>query len=323
MSMFDKLEKIKYLIGNTPVHTVEVMNITLGIKLEYFNLFGSIKDRPAFNIIYEAVKSGRIGQDTTIIESSSGNFAIALANICHYLGLKFIPVVDPNINKDYLQLLKVLCSEVIMVTDRDATGGYLLTRIRMVESLCSKHPDSFWTNQYNNPHNYLCYYDSLGRELLNQLEGLTHVFIAVSTGGTLAGLSKRIKEEKPSVEIVAVDIEGSVIFNQPPKSRYISGLGSSMVPPLLSHAQYDKVLHVTHEEIIDGCRALYNDTHIFAGGSSGAVYQGIRQYFSTHASSHECVVAMCCPDRGNAYMDTLYNNEWCNKFKKTEQLCCI
>jgi cysteine synthase A len=323
MKMLEKLEMIRYLIGNTPIHVVDIMNISLGIKLEYLNLFGSIKDRPAFNIIYEAIRCGRISEGSTIVESSSGNFAIALANICHYLGLKFIPVVDPNINKDYLELLRVLCNEVVMVTERDATGGYLLTRLKMVESLCKEHTDTFWTNQYNNPHNYECYYNGLGTELLSQAKDLTHVFIAVSTGGTLAGISQRIREAKPEVKIIAVDIEGSVIFDHPPQNRYISGLGSSIVPPLIAHAQYDQVIHVTHEEIIDGCREMYNDTHIFGGGSAGAVYKGMKKYFSSCVPAHATFAVMCCPDRGNAYMNTIYNSEWCNKFRKTEQLCCI
>lgn len=316
--MLEKLAAIKHLIGNTPVLRVTMNDYSVGIKLEYYNLFGSIKDRPAFNIVYQGIKSGKITENTVIIESSSGNFAISLANICACLGLKFIPVVDPNINRDYLRILDFLCERIEKVSERDATGGYLLTRIDAVKRLCREHPQSFWTNQYENPDNYQTYYRELGPELLQQIQDLSHVFIAVSSAGTLIGLSRYLKETAPQIKIIAVDIEGSVIFNTPPCSRYISGLGSSMVPPLLKEAVTDEVMFITHQEIISGCRALHKENGILAGGSSGAVYQAIKKYMSAGKLPPSSVVAMCCPDRGNAYIDTIYNNDWCENLEKRE-----
>lgn len=311
--MIKKMDEIKHLIGNTPMRIANVMNIKLGIKLEFLNLFGSIKDRPAFNIIYHGIKNGQIGTRTTIVESSSGNLAISLANICKHLGLNFIPVVDPNINSGYLQLLQVLCTEVVTVYDKDMTDGYLINRINKVKSICSEIQDAFWTNQYGNPYNYLSYYHGLANEALVEAPEMTHFFIAVSSAGTLAGISRRLKEVQPGIKIIAVDIEGSVIFDQQPKSRHISGLGSSIVPPLLSHALYDEVIHVTHEEIIAGCKSLYNDTLIFGGGSAGATYSAIKKYFSLHIPDKDPFVIMCCPDRGNGYTNTIYNKDWCYK----------
>lgn len=311
--MLSDLEKIKYLLENSAVVKLNVPSINVYAKLEYNNFSGSIKDRAAFNILREAIKDGLVNNDSHIIESSSGNFAIALMSICQRLGLKFTAVVDPNINKGYESLLRLGCN-VEMVDEIDATGGYLLTRISKVEDLCRKNPNFFWTNQYDNPNNYLGYYDSLGKEICDHFEKLDYIFIAVSSGGTITGIAKRLKENFPNIKVIGVDIEGSVVFGAKPGKRYVSGLGASKVPSILDLSLIDDVVHVSHMELIQGCNMLLNEQSIFAGGSSGAAYFALKNY-EGYSTKDKPNVLFICADKGYTYLDTIYNKDWITRLQ--------
>lgn len=308
--MLKKIEGLKELIGNTPVMNLKSPDIDLFVKLEYANLTGSIKDRAAFYIISEAIREGRINQYTTIVESSSGNFAIALACICRHLGLEFIPVIDPNIVPGYEKLLNLLVSKVIKVEERDRTGGYLLTRINTVEQLLKTETNIFWTNQYENPNNFKAYF-KMADEINQSLPRLDYLFIGVSSGGTIIGLSQRLKEHNPALKIVAVDVEGSVIFDQKPKKRHVSGIGSSKKPIFMPKAVIDDIIHVSEADIVNSCHALLKDHTVFGGASAGASYAAVKSYFSNRRITHKPKVLFLCPDRGSSYIDTIYNDEWC------------
>ncbi|MBO0933580.1 2,3-diaminopropionate biosynthesis protein SbnA [Fibrella aquatilis] len=309
--MLQKLSTIQPLIGHTPLVQLESgsLPVDLFVKLEYTNYSGSIKDRPAFHMLQEAIYSGAVTSTTTIVESSSGNFAIALASLCQRLGLNFIPVIDPNINPIYESQLTLLCRQVVKVDQVDYTGGYLLSRIEAVKSICQQ-PDTYWTNQYENPNNYLSYYKGLGPELCAQLPTLDYAFIGVSSAGTITGLSRKLKERYPHIRVVAVDVEGSIIFGNAPKPRYISGIGASKVPPVLQHAAIDEVIHVPHADIIAGSRALLTEQMIFGGASTGAVYWAIKNYPWQADRQRKPTVLFLCTDKGTAYLDTVYNEPW-------------
>lgn len=279
-------------------------------KLEYTNFSGSVKDRAAYNIIYQGILKGSINQDTVIVESSSGNFALALAHITRILGLKFIPVIDPNVNESYETQLKLMTDRVEKVTRQDETGGHLLTRLERVQQVCEEEPNSFWTNQYENPDNYLGYYHTLGNEICNDFDQLDYVFIGVSSGGTITGVSKRVKEKYPNVKIVAVDVEGSVIFGCKPRKRFVSGIGSSKVPGLLASALIDDVVHVSFDELVQGCHELLKEQMLFCGGSSGASYAAAKKYLKKHDVSPDARAVFICPDKGAAYLNTIYNDQW-------------
>jgi cysteine synthase A len=314
--MIQKLKSISHLIGNTPMHRLALPEINANVyaKLEYFNFSASVKARPAYYILSKAIEEGVVNEDTVIVESSSGNFAIALAMMCKLLGLQFIPVIDPNINPGYEKVLRYLCKKVVMVDKVDKTGGYLLTRIAVVNEIISTGVNYFWPNQYANTDNAMAYYNSLGLELCNDLESLDYVFVSVSSCGTIVGISKRLKQHFPRARIIAVDIEGSVIFSSPPKKRFISGLGSSLVSPLLKDAIIDEVYHLSHAQIIAGCNDLVNDHMIFAGASSGAAYKCMQNYLADkHSEGRLPNAVFICADRGDAYLDTIYNTQWVNK----------
>ncbi|QDS33896.1 2,3-diaminopropionate biosynthesis protein SbnA [Brevibacillus brevis] len=308
--MLTKMMAISHMIGNTPLNKLEHEHINLFCKLEYNNLMGSVKVRPAFYILQEAIKRGEITEETTVVESSSGNFAIALATLCKRLGIKFIPVIDPNINPVYENLLRVISHEVVKVTDRDETGGFLLTRIQTVNRLLNETSNSFWTNQYGNPDSARSHYFGLGAEIADSFETLDYAFIGVSSGGTITGISQRLKERFPDIKIIAVDTVGSVIFGQEPQKRYIPGIGSSMRPDILKGAIIDEVVHVSEEDTVKACYQLYAEHGIFAGGSSGTSYWAIENYFKDQKHVAKPNVVFLCPDGGMPYVNTVYNQEW-------------
>ncbi|HVI43869.1 MAG TPA: pyridoxal-phosphate dependent enzyme [Chitinophaga sp.] len=307
--MLQQLEKLASYIGNTPLMELKHDHAHLFAKLEYNNFSGSSKDRAAYSIVYNGIRSGRINQDTTIIASSSGNLAIAVASICKMLGLKFIPVIDPNINSAYESLLNLLSYKVVKVSERDKTGGYLLTRIDTVNRLHAGTSNSFIADQYGDPNNYKGYY-GLTDEIISAFDHIDYVFIAVSSSGAITGISKSLKQKRPDVKIVGVDVEGSVIFNAPPVKRYISGIGASQVPPIISNAIIDDVVIVSQPDIIKGCFELLHEQVIFAGASSGAVYFAAKQYFQHHNHATPPTALMVFPDKGHTYLDTIYNKQW-------------
>ena len=308
--MLDRLHHIGAYIGNTPLRRLEFDAAELFVKLEFNNFSGSIKDRAVYHILSKGIEKGLITNGGSLIESSSGNFAIALASMCRLIGLQSTVVIDPNVNADYEKLLYCLATRVIKVAERDNTGGYLLNRIRRVEEVCREEEEVYWTNQYENPANYMAYYDTLGNELCSAFDQLDLAFIGVSTGGTIAGTSLRLKEKFPNIRIIAVDVEGSVIFGNPPKKRFLSGLGSSKVSPLVAKAEIDEVICLPEEEVILGCWGLLREQCILGGASAGAMYAAVNRYFAAHPQSKRPKAVFLCPDRGAAYMNTVYNREW-------------
>src|SRR5436309_7298171 len=150
-SLVERLAQLGKILRPTPHVPLAVEGLQLFAKLEYVNPVGSIKDRPASWILKRAAERGEICEETTVIESSSGNFATALAAFSQLVGLRFIPVIDPNISGTYESFLRRLCPTVVKVEQRDDTGGFLKTRLQMVEQLCAALPNAYWTNQYGNP----------------------------------------------------------------------------------------------------------------------------------------------------------------------------
>lgn len=309
-SLAERLALTERVIRSTPVVRLADDRVELFAKLEYLNGVGSVKDRPALWILKRAIERGEIGPRTTIVESSSGNFACAIAAFARLLELEFIPVIDPNISATYEAILRSQCSRVVKVDVRDDTGGFLKTRLQMVQQLRDEIGDSFWPNQYGNPDGMAAHYHLTAEEIRDAVPGLDYAFIGVSSGGTVAGVSQRLKETSPHVKIVAVDTEGSVIFGQPPRKRYISGLGSSISPPLLAHAIIDETVIVPETETVTGCTDLLEQHGLFAGGSSGTAYSAIRRYFAGSSQRARPRVLFLCADRGTAYLHTIFNRQW-------------
>ena len=289
--------------------------MNLFAKLEYVNPIGSIKDRPAYWILKRAAERGEIRDGTTVIESSSGNFASALAAFTRLVGLRFIPVIDPNISGTYESFLRRVCPTVVKVEERDDTGGFLKTRLAMVKHLCATIPNAYWTNQYGNPDAVEAHYELTGGEICADFESLDYVFIGVSTAGTVAGVSRRLKERYPNVRIIAADTQGSVIFGDAPRKRHIPGVGSSIVPPLWSRASIDDVVLISERETTDACRELLITHGLFAGGSSGTAFAAVKRYAPRMAGWREPTVLFVCADRGTPYLDTVFDPRWARQLE--------
>jgi N-(2-amino-2-carboxyethyl)-L-glutamate synthase len=306
-------EGILSTIGNTPL--IELVNIfsslhfRLFAKLEALNPGGSMKDRPAFNIIKEGLRSGAIRPDSVIIESSSGNMGIGLAQACSYFGLKFICVVDSKTTLQNRRLLEAYGAEVDLVDKPDPeTGEFLQARLNRVQELLASCKNAFWTNQYANTHNSDAHRQTM-REIVTALDGqVDFVFCATSTCGTLRGCAEFIREQSLPTEIIAVDALGSVIFDGQSAKRLIPGHGAAVRPSLYQPGLADRCVHITDLECVIGCRLLARREAILLGGSSGAILMAINHLRPIIPAGAACVAIL--PDRGERYLDTIYSDSW-------------
>ncbi len=304
-----QLDRIRRSMPETPVMRLEHEKVDLYAKLEFTNPNGSSKDRSAFWMLKQAVERGDITARTTVVESSSGNLAISMASLCRSLEVPFVPVIDPNCNASTEAYLRSVCDRVEKVTVRDPSGGFLATRLDRVTELCAELESAYWPNQYANTDAVLGHYRLTGGELVRAFRRIDHVFVGTSTGGTIGGLSLRLKEAYQGIRVIGVDAEGSAIFGGPPGKRRIPGLGSSIVPELFNHALIDDVVIVPERDTVEGCRRLLRDHGIYAGGSSGTVYTAIERYFAGYRGPRP-TVAFLCADRGTAYAETVYDPAW-------------
>ncbi len=278
-------------------------------KLELLNPGGSIKDRPARLIVERALRSGAVSAGSHLVESSSGNFGIALAVAARVHGLRFTCVVDPNLAPANHLILERLGAHVEMVCQRDERGGYLGTRIRRVQELLETVPDAVWINQYANPGNWRAHYYLTAREILAELDGpVDFLVLGISTSGTILGLARRLRTVFPRLRVIAVDAAGSVIFGGEPGPRRIPGIGASAVPELFSQEEIDDVVVVSDREAAGGCRALLAAEGIFAGGSSGAVVAAIGKLIPQLPRAGRILTLL--PDRGERYLDLVYDDDW-------------
>jgi cysteine synthase A len=308
-ALLSRLTGIGAAFTPTPVVRIPHDGLRLYAKLEFQNPSGSVKDRSAYAILRGAAQRGELTSTSTIVESSSGNFAISLSLFCRAAGLSFIPVIDANTNPATERLLRLACDRVEKVVDRDDSGGYLLNRLGAVRRLRASVPGAYWTNQYDNADAADAHDTMTGVELCMALDEIDYVFVGVGTGATIAGLSRCVKRLRPGARVIAVDAEGSAIFGQAPRQRHIPGLGSGIRPPLVDQALIDDVVIVPEADAVAACNRLLREHGLFAGGSTGSVYAAVESYFAGHRGPAPAV-AFLCADRGTAYVDTVYRPGW-------------
>ncbi|GAB3683899.1 2,3-diaminopropionate biosynthesis protein SbnA [Saccharopolyspora tripterygii] len=283
-------------------------------KLEMLNPCGSMKDRPARYIVEQGVREGALAPGMRLVESTSGNLGVALAAAARMHGLSFTAVVDPNTSPTNLRLLELFGADVDMVTEPDEAGGYLHTRVRRAREYAEADPGVVWINQYANERNWRAYYDTLGAEILQQVDGPIDYLVApVSTTGSLQGTARRLREANPDLRVVAVDAVGSVIFGTPPAKRRIPGFGASRVPEIFKPEEIDDVIHVADPGSAAGCRRLVETEGLLAGGSSGAVISALGELLERLPDPARVVTWL--PDRGERYLDTVYDDAWTEKLK--------
>jgi N-(2-amino-2-carboxyethyl)-L-glutamate synthase len=313
-------------IGNTPLVRLDKLvgdaHLQLYAKLEGLNLGGSIKDRAAKEIIQDALERGKIHANTVVIESSSGNMGIGLAQVCAHLGLRFICVVDPKTTGQNIKILKAYGAEIDMVERPDpTTGEYLKARLDRLQVLLQATPNSFWPDQYSNVSNPRAHHKTM-REIIEQLGArLDFVFCATSTCGTLRGCAEYLRARDLPAQVIAVDAVGSVIFGGEPAKRLIPGHGAAVRPRLYQSGLAARLVRVTDLDCVVGCRRLVRQEAILAGGSSGAVVMAVEKI--KHELPPGAVCAAILPDRGERYLDTIYSDAWVTEhFGEVSHLWC-
>src|SRR2546423_2489708 len=250
---------------------------TVIAKLELMNPSGSMKDRPAAFIVERGLADGTITAASHLVESSSGNFGIALATAARVHALDFTCVVDPKTTPANLRILNALGAEVEIVTEPDEHGCYLGARLRRVAELCREGPDRVWINQYANERNWQAHYHGTAAAILADLDRpIDCLVVPVSTTGTILRLAPRLRHDFPALRVVAVDAAGSVIFGGPAGPRHVPGLGAGRRPELLAPGEIDEVVSVSDREAVGGCPEPATPEGNVAGGAAGAVGGGPR-----------------------------------------------
>ena len=302
-------------IGGTPLVRLEKIfapsHFRLFGKLEGLNPGGSSKDRPSVAIIERALQTGEIDSDTLIVEGSSGNTGIGLAQVCAYHGLRFRCLVDPKVTQQNVDLLAAYGAEIEVVEHPDPETGELLpAKLKRIDEILKSEENSFWVDQYASPENSGAHYRSTVKEILRDLDGrmLDYLFVATATCGTLRGCLDYLVDHGYPTRVVAVDALGSQIFSNDRHDRLIPGLGSGICPKLTPTEGVHKVMHVSAIDCVVGCRRLARAEAVLAGGSSGGVIAAVERA-SEEIPEGSTVVALL-PDRGERYLDTIYSDEW-------------
>ncbi|MDA7027393.1 cysteine synthase family protein [Bacillus sp. CLL-7-23] len=300
------------LVGNTPCITMQNISgkyANLHLKIERGNPAGSIKDRPALYMIEQAEKMGKLKPGDTIIESSSGNFGISLAMIGAAKGYHVLILVDPKTTQANLNMLKAYGAEVIVVQEKDDSGSYHKTRIKLANELHREIPNSFRPDQCFNPTNADAHYNITAPEIASQFpDGLDAIVLAVSTGGQTGGISRYFKEHYPQTKIVVVDAIGSSIFSGDEHGYLLPGMGLSWTPTNIENINLiDEIYKVPDESAFIACRTLAKHEGILVGGSTGASLVAALKV----AEAEEMKDVLClASDSGERYLNTIYNDDW-------------
>jgi cysteine synthase B len=272
-------EKLLNKVGNTPLIELRSFSnnkVKVYAKLEWFNAFGSVKDRPAYWMIKEAEKEGRLHKDKSIIiEPTSGNTGIALTGIARLLGYKVEIVIPEKVSNETKQILRELGAELYETTDDlcPRVGVGTDQSISLASAIAKARPDVYYMpNQYENDANFKAHYDSTGPEIWKDTDGkITHFITGAGTGGTITGTGTYLKEKNPSIKIIAV---------QPQKNHLIQGLRNyeeSSMPELFKRREdvVDEWYTITNKESFDMVKVLYEKEQLLVGPSSGCVMAAV------------------------------------------------
>ena len=295
------------LIGNTPL--VEVVNLekaldldaTLLVKLEYFNPAGSVKDRIAKAMLEDAEEKGLICKNSVIIEPTSGNTGIGLAAIAAAKGYRIILTMPETMSVERRNILKAYGAEIVLTDGAKGMKG----AIEKADELAKEIPNSFIPGQFVNPANPAIHKATTGPEIWNDSDGAVDIFVAgVGTGGTVTGVGEYLKEQKPSVKVVAVEPSSSPVLSEGHAGAHkIQGIGAGFVPDVLNTAVYDEVFPVTNEDAFATAKLLAKKEGISVGISSGAALFAAVALAKQPENRGKTIVALL-PDSGDRYYST-------------------
>ena len=295
------------LIGNTPL--VEVVNIekelgleaTLLVKLEYLNPAGSVKDRIAKAMIEDAEEKGILKEGSVIIEPTSGNTGIGLASIAAAKGYRIILTMPETMSVERRNILKAYGAEIVLTEGAKGMKG----AIAKADELAKEIPNSFVPGQFVNPANPAEHKKTTGPEIWNDTDGAVDIVIAgVGTGGTLSGIGAYLKEQKPEVQIVALEPASSPVLSEGKAGPHkIQGIGAGFVPDTLDTKIYDEIYKAEADEAFEAAKLLAKKEGVLVGISSGAALAGAIALAKRPENKGKTIVALL-PDSGDRYYST-------------------
>ncbi len=288
-------------IGNTPLvkinHLCPHKDIRIYAKVEGFNPTGSIKDRIAYHMLFEAQKNGELHQGKTIIEATSGNTGISIAMIGKVLGYPVEIAMSEAVSVERRQMIKAFGAKVILTPQEEGTDG----AIRYVKNkMATENEHYFCTDQFTNRYNKLAHYKTTASEIYRQTAGeITHFVSSIGTSGTIMGVGTGLKEKNSGIEIVEA---------QPIKGHYIQGLKNmeeAIVPALYDSSKIDRRVMVESETAFDCARSIVEKEGLFVGMSSGAaMYAALAVADEIAKSGESATMVVIFPDRGEKYLST-------------------
>ncbi len=308
-------------IGKTPL--IRLNNVVSGIpatvyaKIEAFNPGLSAKDRIAMHMIERAERLGLLKPGGTVVDATSGNTGFSLAMVCAIKGYRCVLTVTSKISEDKLNNLRAMGAEVVLCP-QDAKPNDPRSYYRRAEQLAREIPNAYYINQNFNPDNGEAHYLSTGPEIWEQTDGrITHLIGSASTGGTLCGSGRYIREQNPDVKIIAADAFGSVLKKYHETGIYdeneiyayrIEGVGKNILPANVDFELVDRFIKVTDRDSALRARELARREGLLVGYSSGAVMQCLEQIKDELTADD--VVVLIFADHGSKYVSKVFNDKW-------------
>ncbi len=294
-------------IGNTPLVRLNRTAAAHGaqaeilLKLEFFNPLSSVKDRIGFAMIDEGLKSGKVNQDSVLIEATSGNTGIALAFVAAAKGLKLILTMPETMSTERKKLLKILGARLVLTEGPKGMKG----AIAKAEELAAKIPNSVIMQQFANPANPAIHRKTTAEEIWRDTDGKVDIIVSgVGTGGTITGISEVLKPRKASLKIVAVEPDASPILSGgQPGPHKLQGLGAGFVPAVLNTKAYDEVIRVKEADSAPVSKQVNQIDGIAIGISSGAAVWAAIQLAKRPENKGKQIVVII-PSSSERYLST-------------------
>ena len=288
------------LIGNTPVVKVNFKDENIAdvyVKLEKFNLSGSVKDRAALGMIEAAEKEGLLKEGSVIIEPTSGNTGIALALIGRLKGYKVIIVMPDTMSIERRSTLKAYEAELILT---DGTKG-MGEAIAVAEKLAAENSNYFLPQQFNNKANPEKHYETTAKEIIDDFKIIDAFVAGVGTGGTIVGVAKRLKERSKDTKVVGVEPSTSAVLSgENPGKHSIQGIGTGFIPKNYDASVVDEIVKISSEEALEYAKKASHDFGLFVGISSGANIAAAYQVAKKLGKGK--IVVTIAPDGGEKYL---------------------
>lgn len=295
------------LPGGTPLASLERLCAALGLhcrllaKLEQYNPTGSVKDRAAHAMLCDAEARGLLRPGGTVIEPTSGSLGIALAAAAAARGYRAVLVMPETMSAERRALLRAYGAQVVLT---DGARG-MSAAIETAQRLARETPGSFLPSQFSNPANPRAHYETTGPELWHDAGGALDLFVAgVGSGGTITGAGRYLKEQKPSLRVVAVEPAASPVLSGGTADAHgLQGIGAGFVPAVLDKSVYDEVVRVTDADAFAMCRTLSRCEGMLVGPSSGAALHAAA-LLARRAENAGKTIAVLLPDGGERYLST-------------------